>query len=664
MRTTLKRGIGRGAEVNGNGRSILPPGALTPVTLYRQPPRKQRGLAAQVGRFFLWLFVALLMLVVGLVGGFYLWAHESAAALRAHSVDAKRSQARLDPVPDPKQAAIALVIGYDHRAGDGNSPSRSDTMMLIRADPVTKTISLLSFPRDLYVPIWCPGRSASGARTGPAVVVDHGRINDAYAYCGSSGALETVRHLTGLPVNYLISVNFLGFIAVVNKLGGVWMDIDRRYYNRNVGTSSTDFANIDLQPGYQRLTGKQALDFVRYRHTDSDLYRVARQQQFVSAARQRIAASIGPASLVSIVNTIAHHQYVEIGAGGGGNFDLGTVYSYAKFAWGLPHGHVFQDKLKDVVCPLSGACETSQSSIEAAVQDFVNPDVQASTTETEVALGRKIGPRKRTISPKQVTLTVLNGNGVANSASNASYLLERKGYTTLLPPGNQSANAPNWNYFHSKVYYDPARKANGQLAAQQVSRLVGSADIEPMPRNIKPRSNGALLVVVVGSTFHGQLAPIVIPQRPTRQPPYVRRDPSETRSTLFRVRKRLPFQVQYPTWLERSSYLDSGYGETPVRIYALEGQPALRLTFRTGGGQPEYWGIQETRWADAPALADKSLTQRVGGREFDLYYSGAHLHMVVLRSNGATYWVVNTLLDSLSNETMLAIARRLRPLPR
>ena len=294
MRTTLKRGIGRGAEVNGNGRSVLPPGALSPVTLYRQPPPPQPGFGAQVGRFFAWLAVTVLMLVVGLVGGFYLWAHESAAALQAHTFDAKRSQARLDPVPDAKQPAVALVIGYDHRAGERGLPSRSDTMMLIRADPSTKTISLLSFPRDLDVPIYCPGQTASGARNGPATVIDHGRINTAYAYCGSTGALETVRHLTNLPVNYLISVNFLGFIAVVNKLGGVWMDIDRRYYNKNVGTSSTDFANIDLQPGYQRLTGKQALDFVRYRHTDSDLFRLARQQQFVSATRQQIAKSIGP----------------------------------------------------------------------------------------------------------------------------------------------------------------------------------------------------------------------------------------------------------------------------------------------------------------------------------------------------------------------------------
>jgi hypothetical protein len=261
-----------------------------------------------------------------------------------------------------------------------------------------------------------------------------------------------------------------------------------------------------------------------------------------------------------------------------------------------------------------------------------------------------------------VTLTVLNGNGRPGSASNANYLLGQKGYTTVLPPSGQPANAPNWNYFHSKIYYDPARPGNGKLAAAQVSRLVGSADIEPMPANLASLSNGALIMVIVGSTFHDQLAPIVIPTRPTRQPPNVRFDPSETYSTLFKLRKRLPFRLEVPRMLERSSYLDSGTGETPARVYVLGGQPTLRLTYRTSS--TEYWGIQMTRWADAPTLADKNLTQRLGGRTFDLHYSGSHLHMVVLRDNGATYWVVNTLLDSLSNETMLAIARGLRPMGR
>jgi LCP family protein required for cell wall assembly len=660
MRTTLKRGIGRGAELNGNGRSILPPGALSPVTLYRQPPPPRPGLARQVGRFFGWLAVTVLMLVVGLVGGFYLWAHESAAALQAHSVDAKRAQARLDDVPDAKHAANALVIGYDHRAGEHGLPSRSDTMMLIRADPVSNTISLLSFPRDLDVPIYCPGRTASGARNGPATIIDHGRINSAYAYCGSSGALETVRHLTGLPINYLISVNFLGFIAVVNKLGGVWMDIDRRYYNKNVGTVSTDYANIDLEPGYQRLTGKQALDFVRFRHTDSDIHRLARQQEFVSAMRQRIAKSIGPRSLVGIVNTISHHKYLEIGVGGGGEFNLNTVYSYAKFAYGLPPGHLFQVKIGG----LSGYNEltTDSSNIQAAVESFMNPDVEASTTATEVATGKRIRPRTRTIAPSQVTLTVLNGNGRAGSASNANYLLGQKGYKTVLPPSGQPANAPNWNYFHSKIYYDPQRSKNGKLAAAQVARQVGSADVEPLPANLASFSNGALLMVIVGSTFHDQLTPIRLPTRPAKQPVYIRYDPSETYSTLFKYRRRLPFRLEVPRVLERGSSLDSGPGETPVRVYQLGGQPTLRLTYRTGGN--EYWGIQMTRWADAPALADKSLTQRLGRRTYDLYYSGSNLHMVVLRENGATYWVVNTLLNTLSNETMLAIARGLRPMGR
>ncbi len=656
MRTTLKRGIGRGAEVNGNGRAVLPPGSLTPVTLYRQPPPPRRGLAVQIGRFFAWLFLTVLMLAVGLVGGFYLWAHESAAALQAHSVDAKRAQARLDEVPDAKHAAISLVIGYDHRAGEQGLSSRSDTMMLIRADPVTKTISLLSFPRDLLVPLYCP---SSGG--GPAVAQGTGRINSAYASCGSTGALETVRHYTKLPINYLISVNFLGFIAVVNKLGGVWMDIDRRYYNRNVGTGSTNFANIDLQPGYQRMTGKQALDFVRFRHTDSDVFRLARQQQFVSAARQRIAKSIGPDSLVRIVNTISHHKYLEIGVGGGNQFSVSTVYSYAKFAYGLPPGHVFQVKIQGLIG--ENELTTDSTNVEEAVQSFLNPDVEAATSATEVALGKKIRKnRKRTIAPAKLTLTVLNGNGRVGSASNASYLLHQKGYTILLPPGNKPANAPNWNYFHSKIYYDPARPGDGKIGAEQVARLVGSADVEPMPAKFAPLSNGALLVVVVGSTFHDQLAPIVVPTRPTKQPPNIRRDPGETRSTLFKLRKRLPFRLEVPTVLERGSYLDDASGETPWRVYVLGGQPALRLTYRYGAN--EYWGIQMTRWADAPALADKSLTQKVGGRTFDLYYSASHLHMVVLFDNGATYWVVNTLLDSLSNETMLAIAKGLRPMAR
>jgi LCP family protein required for cell wall assembly len=651
MRTTLKRGIGRGAEVNGNGHGVIPPGTLSPVTLYRQPPPAKPGLAKVIGKFFLWLFVILLMLVAGLVGGFYLWAHETAAAFRCQTLDCKKAQKDLDVIKDPHQAAIALVIGYDHRAGDGASPSRSDTMMLIRADPGSKTISLLSFPRDLVVPLYC-GKSA--------YPVDHGRINSAYAICGLTGSLDTVKHLTGVPINYLISVNFGGFVATVNKLGGVWMDVDRRYYNKNVGTIATNYANIDLQPGYQLMNGQEALSFVRYRHTDSDLYRLARQQEFVSAMRQQAAHSLGLQSVLGLVNTIKAHHYVEIGSPQGHEFDLGTIKSYAQFAYNLPAGHVFQTKLTQV----TGYNElfASQSAITSSVQDFMNPDVETARTNTAVALGRKL-KKKFVLAPSKTTLTVLNGNGVAGSASNASYLLGQKGYKTLVPASGQLLNAPSWNYFHSNAYFDPARGAC-KGAAGGISKLVGSTDVGPLPPKFKKLNlwNGACVTLVVGSTFKGQLAPVTLPQAPVRHPPYISSDGGITRAALVTYKKRLPFRLQYPTVILRGSQLDTGYGETPVRVYQLGGQPTVRLTYRFGANQ--YWGIQESAWKDAPILADKSLTQWVKGRRFDLYYNSGHLHMVVLRTGGATYWVVNSLLDELSNETMLAIARGFRPMTR
>ena len=137
-------------------------------------------------------------------------------------------------------------------------------------------------------------------------------------------------------------------------------------------------------------------------------------------------------------------------------------------------------------------------------------------------------------------------------------------------------------------------------------------------------------------------------------------NPSLTRSQLLSVRRRVPFKLELPRFVANYSKLEF---DAPIRVYNIKkGYQAVRLTYGTGTN--EYWGIQETDWLGAPALLDKSLTQWVGKRRYDLYYAGGDLHMVVLRTGGASYWVVNTLLNSLSNETMLAIARGFRPMTR
>jgi LCP family protein required for cell wall assembly len=637
MRTTLKRGLGRAAAPNGNGKPVLPPGALSPVNVYRQPGRQPRSRTGLVGRIAFWLGAASLVLVAGAAGGAYLYFHESVAAVAAKTPEVKRAARKLD-VPLPGHPAVALVIGYDHRVDDGkDAPSRSDTLMLVRADPGTDSISLLSFPRDMRVEIRCPDR-----------VPYFDRINAAYAACGPQGSLQTVKGLTGIPVNYLITVNFRGFRQIVDRLGGVWLDIDRRYFNDRGGPFG--YAKIDLRPGYQKLSGSRALDYVRYRHSDSDLYRVARQQQFVKAFKGQIQDSFAPTALPKVVNAVTNN--VEVAQGGGQDVEGRTVLSYALFAYGLPAGSVFQTKIEG----LEGFAEltTASENITRAVETFTHPDVESSEKATAVALGEKL--KRSAPAPRDTSITVLNGNGVTGSASTAGFLLGQRGYQVLTPPNGLPANAPSFDYFRTKVYFDRSSR-RAQEAARKVANVFASAEVEPLPRQISQLANGAMLTVVVGQTFHGSLAAAPIDQTPRKERPNVVSGASASRELLRDLRKKVSFPLLVPSVIERSSWVDS---EMPVRMYRLaDGRQAVRLVYRMGSN--EYWGVQMTEWDDAPALADKSHTRRIGGRTYDLYYDGAKLHMVVLRTPRASYWVINTLLDRLSNETMIAIAKGLRP---
>lgn len=652
MRTTLKRGVGRGAAANGNGKAVYPPGPVSAVTRYRQPPPSTTTGLGLFRRILLVTILVVSVLVLGAAGGSYLYFHESVAAVRAHTPAVVRAARTLD-IPVANKAAIALVIGYDHRAGiESQRPSLSDTLMLIRADPTTKTISLLSFPRDLDVPIYCG--SGPSDKIGHVVTTD--RINSAYSRCQAKGTVLTIKHLTGLPINFLITVNFHGFKEVVDKLGGIWMDVDRRYYNRNTGSYLNNYANIDLQPGYQLLSGQDALDFVRYRHTDSDLYRLARQQEFVRAFKDQVARNFSFTSLPSLVSTITHN--IEVGEGGHA-LSGDQVISYALFAQSLPPGHLFQQKIQNVQCGLG--CQASPQDIQAAVDSFQNPDVQAPKDANAAALGQKV--KQSAPPPSQVTVTVLNGNGVAGAAANGSYLLTQRGYHVETPPNNLEPNVDPQNYFHSKIYYDPAQPGS-KAAAVALQALMQPADVEQLPRvqKILSLDPGSMLVVVLGTAFSGTMAPVPVHVVPTHQAPDVRFDSSAV-SLLRPYVKKVPYRLMVPTIVERGSSPDTQPGDKAINYYWMDDHrkhKGIRLVYRTGGN--EYWGVQETDWSGAPVLADRSFHRIIKGRPYDLYYSSTHLHMVVLRQGGATYWVVNTLLDSLSNETMLAIAKGLKPL--
>jgi LCP family protein required for cell wall assembly len=637
MRTTLKRGVGRGGYVGGgDGKIQLPPGPTPPVTVYRQPEPPRRSRLSLALAILGWTFVVVVVCVTGVAGGAYLYLHESVAAVAPRSLDVKATAKKLD-LPVAGEPANALVIGYDRRPNEAKgTPSRSDTIMLIRADPRAETISLLSFPRDLRAEIICPGRSTYVTK-----------INAAYADCGSRGTLETVRKLTGVPVNYLITVNFRGFIGVVDKLGGIWMDVDRRYFNNN-GL----FSAINLQPGYQKLNGYQALAYVRFRHTDSDLYRNARQQSFVRSLKDQIRTNFSLTKLPKLINVITHN--VEVAQGGGNDVSAKTVLSYAVMAYGLPPGHVFQSRIEG----LEGYSDltTSQDNLNAAVRQWANPDVESPKKATAIALGEKV--KTKAPAAKDTSITVLNGNGVTGSASNASYLLSQRGYPILTPPNGIPANAPSFDYFRTTIYFD-ARQKGAKEAAKKVAGLFGSADVKKATLPIRALANDAMLTTVVGQTFHGTLAAAPVDQTPKREPANVAPGTGAALDILRERQKKVDFPLMVPTVIERSSWIDR---ERPIRLYRFDDKDhhkTVRLVYRMGSN--DYWGVQEANWKDAPILGGRNFVRNIGGRRYELYYNGPHLHMVVLDQKGAQYWVVNSLLDRLSNETMLAIAKGLRP---
>ena len=256
----------------------------------------------------------------------------------------------------------------------------------------------------------------------------------------------TVKALTGIPINYMITVNFRAFTNIVDKVGGVYMDVDHRYFNDNAGVATGGtYEKIDLHPGYQKLEGKEALDFVRFRHTDSDLYRVVRQQEFVKALKQRISTAWDIFQLPGIVKAVTEN--IEVGKGGGKELSASEVLKYANLAYTLPAGNFQQVPLDGV----SGYSELTvpESSIDAAVRRFMNPDVKAPEKAIAVATGKK--PKGETAPPpSEVGVEIVNGNGVAGAADEATVLLGQIGYVA-----DNGGNADNFDYFRTKVQYEP-----------------------------------------------------------------------------------------------------------------------------------------------------------------------------------------------------------------
>ncbi|MGI8864343.1 MAG: LCP family protein [Solirubrobacteraceae bacterium] len=205
-------------------------------------------------------------------------------------------------IPAPGDPQTLLLIGSDHRAHQPQSAANSDTMILVRLNPSSSTINVMSVPRDLQVNIPLP----SGA-------TENAKMNAAYPAGGPSLVVKTLQRevFPQLKVNHIVDINFAGFRDLVDAMGCVYTDVDRRYFNQNLGTAATNYSSIDLQAGYQKLCGDNALAYVRYRHTDTDIVRSARQQDFIRDAKDQYGQGRLISNRDKLLTIFGHHTQTD-----------------------------------------------------------------------------------------------------------------------------------------------------------------------------------------------------------------------------------------------------------------------------------------------------------------------------------------------------------------
>ncbi len=194
-----------------------------------------------------------------------------------------------------------LFLGSDQRPGEN---SRADTILLMRVNGQTKTISQLSIPRDTLADI--PGYGED-------------KINAAYAWGGPALMIKSVEALTGLPIHHYIELNFSGFPSIVDSLGGVDIDvpsaIDSQY------PQGYDWTQVHFDQGLQHMSGDRALVYVRVRYSDNDFQRMGRQQQFMEALQKKINSPfnlarmplLAPDMIGNVTTDISTNELMRLG---------------------------------------------------------------------------------------------------------------------------------------------------------------------------------------------------------------------------------------------------------------------------------------------------------------------------------------------------------------
>ncbi|MGQ9730331.1 MAG: LCP family protein [Candidatus Zipacnadales bacterium] len=375
-----------------------------------------------------------------------------------------------------------LLMGADKRS-HLKDEGRSDTLMVLTLNPQTKRAALLGIPRDLK--IYIPG---------------HGRdkITHAYAYGGIELSRECVQELLGEPIHKHILLFFHGFVKVVDKLGGVWIDVpDIEGYGRGMNYDEgvrvmrsyidhNGYLHCHLKPGFQKLDGAAALGFVRYRKStmypgagDGDIQRSARQQQFLRAMAQQHLKITNIKRLLSAAGEMRQHITTDL-------------------SWDEIYDLLRVMKEIDTDALWSGTVPVSDSWEELYYAILQEDEFQEMKTEMERYLdGLPIAFGK---------VEVLNACGIGGRATDAAARLAEKGF-----PITATHNAKSFNLEETIIHYAPGHKFDAQV----IANVLGCGQLEET--NIEPLADEGTVDICVelGADYDPREAAVVAGELPS-----------------------------------------------------------------------------------------------------------------------------------------------------
>jgi polyisoprenyl-teichoic acid--peptidoglycan teichoic acid transferase len=341
-------------------------------------------------------------------------------------------------LPDPWDGAsrvTLMVVGLDYGdwSAEREGPSRSDTMILLTIDPVTKTAGMLSVPRDMWVDI--PGFGYS-------------KINNAYALGemyklpggGPGLAIKTVENFLGIPIQYYAQVEFSAFARMIDDIGGVCLDVP---VTVKVGVMDED-GTTTVEAGHQCLSGKVALGYARARDVEQgvmggDVERSQNQQRVIFAIRDKVVSNFP--TLISQSGAL----YTELSSGVHTNLSLDDILKLAVLAKDIPldsikHGVIDYTMMEDAKYNLNGQTLAVLRPYPDKIRELVD-DVFGSGSTSPVAKGDEV----QLMQQEAARVLVINGSGMDGVGQKTYDYLKGKGMN-VMGPGNMLDYPDKYNF--------------------------------------------------------------------------------------------------------------------------------------------------------------------------------------------------------------------------